>query len=68
MEKYSFPAKIICILGWNGVNFSGNETDRTDGRILLVKYAHADDEVSLIKPRYTFSTEGLIELHSVAKD
>jgi len=21
MEKYSFPAKIICILGWNGVNF-----------------------------------------------
>lgn len=41
---------------------------KTDGRIMLVKYAHADDEVSLIKQRYTFSKEGLIELHSVAKD
>ena len=39
------------------------EAEMTDGKVMLVKYAYSDDDITLIRQIYTFNTEGQIQLH-----
>ena len=42
------------------------EAEREKGRILLVKYAYSDDDVTLLREFYRFEPDGRLRLHDVA--